>query len=95
MCIRDSRYFRDPDLVTISVDPETVARLSAELPELPDQKVERYVNEIGLSETDAALLTKYRRIAEYFEAASEGVQNKKTVANCIIGQVFRLSLIHI
>ena len=85
----DYRYFRDPDLVTISVDPETVARLSAELPELPDQKVERYVNEIGLSETDAVLLTKYRRIAEYFEAASEGVQNKKTVANCIIGQVFR------
>ena len=85
----DYRYFRDPDLVTISVDSETVARLSAELPELPDQKVERYVNEIGLSETDAALLTKYRRIAEYFEVASEGVQNKKTVANCIIGQVFR------
>lgn len=85
----DYRYFRDPDLVTIHVDQETVDRLAAELPELPHQKMARYMSEMELPESDAAMLTKYRNIAEYFEAAAEGVQNKKTIANCIIGQVFR------
>jgi aspartyl-tRNA(Asn)/glutamyl-tRNA(Gln) amidotransferase subunit B len=85
----DYRYFRDPDLVTISVSQETVDRLAAALPELPDDKMERYVSEIGLSPIDAAQLTKYRAIAEYFEAAADGVENKKAVANCIIGQIFR------
>lgn len=85
----DYRYFRDPDLVTIAVNKEMVDRLASSLPELPDAKLERYVSEIGLSETDAALLTKYRKIAEYFEEASNDIENKKTVANCIIGQVFR------
>ncbi len=85
----DYRYFRDPDLVTINVSREEVEELRGLLPELPTQKAERYVNELGLSETDAALLTKYRRIAEYYEAACEGTKNPKTAANFIISQIFR------
>lgn len=85
----DYRYFRDPDLVTVVVEKEEVEKLAAEMPELPHQKVARYMSEMELPEADAVMLTKYRNIAEYFEAAAEGVQNKKTVANCIIGQVFR------
>lgn len=85
----DYRYFRDPDLVTVIVEKEEVDRLAAELPELPHQKVARYMSEMELPEADAVMLTKYRNIAEYFEAAAEGVQNKKAIANCIIGQVFR------
>ncbi len=85
----DYRYFRDPDLVTVIVEKEEVDRLAAELPELPHQKVARYMSEMDLPEADAVMLTKYRNIAEYFEAAAEGVQNKKAIANCIIGQVFR------
>lgn len=85
----DYRYFRDPDLVTISVSREEVEELKNLLPELPVQKAERYVNELGLSETDAALLTKYRKIAEFYEEASEGTKNPKTAANFIIGQIFR------
>lgn len=85
----DYRYFRDPDLVTINVPRETVEKIKESLPELPDQKKARYIEELGLSETDAQLLTKYRRIAEYYEKAIDGTKNPKTAANFIIGQIFR------
>ncbi len=85
----DYRYFREPDLVTICVSQEQIEHFRSILPELPDAKQERYVQELGLPETDAAMLVKYRRVAEYFEAACEGVKNPKTVANCILGQIFR------
>ena len=85
----DYRYFRDPDLVTIIIPREEVEQLRAELPELPADRYKRYVEEIGLPEKDAALLTKYRRISEYFDEASKGVKNPKTVSNFIIGQIFR------
>ncbi|MBQ7521410.1 MAG: Asp-tRNA(Asn)/Glu-tRNA(Gln) amidotransferase subunit GatB [Clostridia bacterium] len=85
----DYRYFRDPDLVTISVTDEEVEALQKTIPELPDEKLERYTEELGIPETDALLLIKYRKVAEYFEKAIEGTQNPKTTANFIIGQIFR------
>ena len=85
----DYRYFRDPDLVTINVARERVEEIRASLPELPFAKQERYVNELGIPEKDAALLVKYRRVAEYFERAIEGVKTPKTASNFIIGQIFR------
>ena len=84
----DYRYFREPDLVTIETDPSEVEELRRTLPELPDSRYARYVNAWEIPEKDAALLTKYRRVADYFEAAADGV-TKKTVANFIIGQIFR------
>ena len=85
----DYRYFRDPDLVTISVTDEEIDELRAKIPELPAQKKDRYVSELGLNEKDAQNIAKYRNIAEFFESASDGVKNPKTVANFIIGQIFR------
>lgn len=85
----DYRYFRDPDLVTISVTDEEIDAFRATIPELPFEKAERYVNELGISKKDAANLVKYRKIAEFFEEASKGVKNPKTVSNFIIGQIFR------
>ncbi|MGN0171975.1 MAG: Asp-tRNA(Asn)/Glu-tRNA(Gln) amidotransferase subunit GatB [Acutalibacteraceae bacterium] len=84
----DYRYFREPDLVTIYTSKEEVEALRARLPELPDQRLARYVSDMGLNEKDAALLTKYRQISDFFEQACEGV-SPKTVANFIIGQIFR------
>ncbi|NLG92365.1 MAG: Asp-tRNA(Asn)/Glu-tRNA(Gln) amidotransferase subunit GatB [Clostridiales bacterium] len=84
----DYRYFREPDLVTIQVSEEMISELKKKLPELPQQKAKRYMEELGLPEADALLLTQYRRISEYFEAAIKGVKNPKTVANCMIGQMF-------
>lgn len=85
----DYRYFRDPDLVTINVSREEVEELRAKLPELPTEKCKRYVEQLSLPEKDAQLLTKYRRISEYFDEACDGVKSPKTVANFIIGQIFR------
>lgn len=86
---QDYRYFREPDLVTIVTNPEQVEELRKKLPELPDEKYSRYVNEYGLPDADAALLIKYRKVAEFFDAAVQGLENAKTVANLILGQVFR------
>lgn len=85
----DYRYFRDPDLVTINVTDQEVEELEKTIPELPDEKLERYVEKLGIPEADAQLLVKYRRVAEYFERASEGTANPRTAANFIIGQIFR------
>ncbi|MDD6488742.1 MAG: Asp-tRNA(Asn)/Glu-tRNA(Gln) amidotransferase subunit GatB [Clostridia bacterium] len=84
----DYRYFRDPDLVTINVPREKVEEIKSQLPELPTQKLKRYVEELGLPEADAQLLTKYRKIAEYYEKAIKDTKNPKTAANFIIGQIF-------
>ncbi|MGN1456478.1 MAG: Asp-tRNA(Asn)/Glu-tRNA(Gln) amidotransferase subunit GatB [Acutalibacteraceae bacterium] len=84
----DYRYFRDPDLVTINVPREKVEEIKSQLPELPTQKLKRYVEELGLPEADAQLLTKYRKIAEYYEEAIKDTKNPKTAANFIIGQIF-------
>lgn len=84
----DYRYFREPDLVTIYVPRERVEQIKASLPELPHSKMQRYVSDFALPQKDAAQLTKYRKISEYFDKAVKGIKNPKTVANFIIGQMF-------
>ena len=84
----DYRYFRDPDLVTIVVTRDEVEKIKSTLPELPADKCRRYVNELSIPEKDAQLLTRYRKISEYFDKACEGVKSPKTVSNFIIGQIF-------
>lgn len=85
----DYRYFREPDLVTISVPRERVEDIRSRLPELPQQKLQRYITDYDIPEKDAAQLTKYRSIAEYFDRACEGLKAPKTASNFIIGQIFR------
>ena len=85
----DYRYFRDPDLVTIHVPKDVVEEIKAAMPELPADKCRRYIDELAIPEKDAQLLTKYRKISEYFDKACEGVKSPKIVSNFIIGQIFR------
>lgn len=85
----DYRYFREPDLVTINVPRSEVEEIRKSLPELPDIAFERYTTQMGIPEKDAAMLTKYRNISVYFDKACKGVKTPKTVANFIIGQIFR------
>ena len=85
----DYRYFRDPDLVTISVSEEEIRKLKNELPQLPDEKLAVFVNEYGLPKDDAELLIKYKKIAEYYEEASKDSTNKKLASNYILSQIFR------
>ncbi len=66
----DYRYFPDPDLLPLEVSREWVAEVRAALPELPDEKRDRFVREYGLPAYDAAVLTASRGLADYFEAAA-------------------------
>jgi aspartyl-tRNA(Asn)/glutamyl-tRNA(Gln) amidotransferase subunit B len=83
----DYRYFPDPDLLPLVLDPEWVAKLKAELPELPDKKRARFVADYGLSAEDAEVLVAERATAEFFEAVAKG-RDPKTAANWVIGDLF-------
>lgn len=83
----DYRYFPDPDLLPLVLEPEWVERLRAELPELPDAKKARFVAEYGLRPEDAGVLVAERATAEYYEAVAEG-RDPKMAANWVIGDLF-------
>lgn len=85
----DYRYFREPDLVTISISDEQIEQFKNELPELPSAKLKRFVDDFNLPLKDAELLVKYKKVAEYFEEACENIENKKAVCNFILSQIFR------
>lgn len=86
---KDYRFFPEPDLYAVAVPPEEVERLRESLPELPQAKDNRYRQELGLSLEEARLLSRYRKIAEYFEGVLPHIQTPKNAANCILGQIFR------
>ena len=83
----DYRYFPDPDLLPLVLDPEWIAGLRAELPELPDAKRARFVLEHGLSPDDAAVLVAERETALFFEQVAEG-RDTKLAANWVMGDLF-------
>ena len=84
----DYRYFPDPDLLPVEVTGDDIKRIKATLPELPEQKRKRYVEEFGLSEYNAEQLSASRETAEYFEQAlvqDEGQASQ--LANWILGDL--------
>jgi len=85
----DYRYFPDPDLLPLDITPAMLEQARASLPELPQAKRERYVNELGLSAYDASILTASREMADYFEdtLAVVGKDNAKMCANWLMGEV--------
>ncbi|WP_035383223.1 Asp-tRNA(Asn)/Glu-tRNA(Gln) amidotransferase subunit GatB [Ferriphaselus sp. R-1] len=84
----DYRYFPDPDLLPLEISEAWKAEVRATMPELPQAKQHRYVNELGLSAYDASLLTSSREMADFFEAALSAVPSQaKICANWLIGEV--------
>mgnify|MGYP001801534127 CR=1 FL=1 len=81
----DYRYFPDPDLLPLEFDDAFVDSIKAELPELPDDKRSRLINE-GLSAYDASVLVSEKAIADYFETAAKG-RKPKLVANWVINDL--------
>jgi len=77
------RYFPEPDLLPLTVDPALIEQVKSELPELPTAKRLRFEQEYGLSPYDAGLLTASRELADYFEASARSAGNAKLVANWI------------
>ena len=83
----DYRYFPDPDLLPLVLDPDWVERVRADLPELPDAKKARFMSEYGLSADDAGVLIAEKEIALYFERVARG-RDPKTAANWVMGDLF-------
>ena len=84
----DYRYFPDPDLLPVEISKDEIETIHATLPELPDAKRDRFVNELGLSGYDSSILSVNRDIADYFEATMETVKGQaKLCANWIMGEL--------
>jgi aspartyl-tRNA(Asn)/glutamyl-tRNA(Gln) amidotransferase subunit B len=86
----DYRYFPDPDLLPLTLEPGYVEEIRAHLPELPDAKKARFIGEYGLSPYDAGVLVSEREMAEYFEAVAEGGEggrDAKAAANWTINEL--------
>ncbi len=84
----DYRYFPDPDLLPVEITDDDINRIRRSLPELPEQKRSRYIDNLGLSDYNAELLTSSREIAEYFEQALlQGPELASQLANWIVGDL--------
>lgn len=81
----DYRYFPDPDLVPIVVDPVWVEEIKAGLPELPDERKRRLIEKDGLPEYDAAVITASKAMADFYDQAVSRYHNPKIVSNWIMG----------
>lgn len=82
----DYRYFPEPDLLDIHIDEDWKARIRAEIPELPDERKKRYVEELGLPAYDAAVLTVTKEMADFFEATVHAGAEAKQASNWIMGE---------
>jgi len=84
----DYRYFPDPDLLPVEITAEYVDAVRATMPELPDAKQQRFVEDYGLKTDDANILTGSRALADYFEsAAGAGTSEVQAIANWVIGDL--------
>ena len=85
----DYRYFPDPDLPPLMISPDWVARVKAELPELPAVMAARFESTDGLPAYDAQMMTASLPLARYYEAARDACKAPKLVANWVMGEISR------
>jgi len=83
----DYRYFPEPDLVALYIDEEWKERVRATIPELPDQRKKRYIEELGLPEYDAKVLTVTKEMADFFEATVVNGADAKLASNWLMVEV--------
>ncbi len=84
----DYRYFPEPDILRFYISPEMVEDIRASLPELPDAKLKRYVQDMGLPENNARLIYKYRNVTKFFDDAVNAGASPNNVLNMIIGTIY-------
>ena len=85
----DYRYFPDPDLLPVIVDDEWVEEIRSSLPELPDQRLKRFINVLMIPAYDAGVLTASKDVADYFEDCLRFFNKPKVVSNWIMTEVLR------
>ena len=87
---QDYRYFPEPDLVAIRLSEEYIENIKNNLPEMPESRRARYINEFNLSEKDANLLTNSKHLSNMFESAEKICGNAKAVANWLLSDISRI-----
>ncbi len=87
---QDYRYFPDPDLVAIKLSEEYIQNIKETLPELPESRKQRYLEDYKLSEKDANLITSSKYLSDLFEEAIQVCNNPKAVNNWIISDISRI-----
>ena len=85
----DYRYFPEPDLPPLEIPGPLLEEIRVAMPELPAERRARYVTE-GLSGYEAAVLTRDRGLADYYEATASGLRNRKSAANWVMTEVLRV-----
>lgn len=85
----DYRYFPDPDLLPVTLDQSWIDEIRQSLPELPDRRRRRFVEDYHLPDYDAGILTGSRALADYFEACIRLFPHPKTVSNWVMGELMK------
>ena len=86
----DYRYFPEPDLVAIKLSDEYIQNVKNNLPELPESRRERYLNEYKMTEKETGIIVSSKYLSDLFEKASEICKNRKSVSNWIISDISRI-----
>ena len=86
----DYRYFPDPDLVAIKLSEEYINKIKEELPELPESRKTRYLEEYKLTQKEADTLTSSKYLSDFFEEATKICKNPKTVCNWMLSDIAKV-----
>ncbi len=85
----DYRYFPEPDILQVNFTDEMLDEIKAKLPELPFQRIDRYISEYGISEKDAKILVNQKTVSDFFNEAVANYNNPKSISNFIIVELLR------
>ena len=83
----DYRYFPEPDLLPVSIDDKFINSIKDQMPELPESKIKRFIEDYQLTEYDANVLTVDLNLANFFEEVSSKTKNPKLAANWVMGEL--------
>src|SRR5690242_11217394 len=86
----DYRYFPDPDLLPLVLDPNWISEIKVSMPELPDAKRQRFIRDFKLSEKDAGILVAEKENAAFFDEVAKGRNDPKLAANWVVGELFAM-----
>ncbi|MCH4056737.1 Asp-tRNA(Asn)/Glu-tRNA(Gln) amidotransferase subunit GatB [Lapidilactobacillus gannanensis] len=83
----DYRYFPEPDLPPFSISDDWINEIAGQIPEMPEKRRERYVNELGIPEYDAGILTDTKEMSDFFEESITDGADPKLASNWLMGEV--------
>ena len=86
----DYRYFPEPDLNPLKITSDQIREIKSDLPELPDQRKERWISQYKLAEDEASLLTSEKALSDYFEEVATRVKSPRIASNWVRSEVLRL-----